>query len=147
MKLIPRDWDDFPTLAGLRRQMNRLFDYFPGFAEGEAGFEWGPPVNIVETPETLVVTAEVPGLEPKDIELSIVGDTLTIRGEKRVEKEEKGKTWYRREIAGGKFARSFTLPTPIDADHVDAFHKAGLLTITLPKRMEARSKRIDVKVK
>ena len=88
MKLIPREWEEFPTLTGLRRQMNRLFEYFPN-AE-EPGFEWWPAVNVAETPETVVVTAEMPGLDPKDIEISVVGDTLTIRGEKRFDKEEKG---------------------------------------------------------
>jgi HSP20 family protein len=145
MKLIPREWEEFPTLTGLRRQMNRLLDYFPN-AE-EPAFEWWPPVNVTETPETVVVTAEIPGLEPKEIEISVVGDTLTIRGEKRVEREDKGKTWYRREIAGGKFTRSFTLPTSVDAEHVDATSKAGLLVITLPKRAEARAKKIEVKIK
>lgn len=145
MKLIPRDWDEFPTLTGLRRHMNRLFDYFP--TAEEPGFEWWPAVNVSETPETVVVTAEIPGLEPKEIEISVVGDTLTIRGEKRMEREEKGKTWYRREIVGGKFTRSFTLPTSVDAEHVDATSKAGILTITLPKRAEARAKKIEVKIK
>jgi len=145
MKLIPREWEEFPTLTGLRRQMNRLLDYFPN-AE-EPTFEWWPAVNVTETPETVLVTAEIPGLEPKEIEISVVGDTLTIRGEKRIEKEEKGKTWYRREIAGGKFMRSFTLPTSVDAEHVDATSKMGLLTITLPKRAEARAKKIEVKIK
>lgn len=145
MKLIPREWDEFPTLTGLRRQMNRLLDYFPN-AE-ETAFEWWPAVNVIETPETVVVTAEVPGFEPKEIEISVVGDTLTIRGEKRIEKEEKGKTWYRREIAGGKFTRSFTLPASVDAEHVDATSKMGILTVTLPKRAEARAKKIEVKVK
>jgi HSP20 family protein len=145
MKLIPREWDEFPTLTGLRRQMNRLFEYFPN-AE-EPGFEWWPAVNVAETPETVVVTAEMPGLDPKDIEISVVGDTLTIRGEKRFEKEEKGKTWFRREIAGGKFTRSFTLPASVDPEHVDATSKAGILTITLPKRAEAKARKIEVKVK
>jgi HSP20 family protein len=147
MKLIPREWDDFPTMTSLRRQMNRLMDYFPSVAEGETMFEWWPAVNVCETPETVIVTAELPGLEPKDVEISVVGDTLTIRGEKRTEREEKGKTWYRREIASGKFTRSFTLPAPIDSEHVDATNKAGILTITLPKRAEARAKKIEVKVK
>jgi len=145
MKMIPREWEEFPTLTGLRRQMNRLLDYFP--AAEETGFEWWPAVNVVETPETVLITAEVPGLEPKEIEISVVGDTLTIRGEKRIEKEEKGKTWFRREIVGGRFTRSFTLPAPVDAEHVDATSKAGILTITLPKRAEARAKKIEVKVK
>ena len=145
MKLIPREWDEFPTLTGLRRQMNRLLDYFP--TAEESAFEWWPAVNVIETPETVVVTAEIPGLEPKEIEISVVGDTLTIRGEKRIEKEEKGKTWYRREIAGGQFTRSFTLPAPVDAEHVDATTKMGILTVTLPKRAEARAKKIEVKVK
>jgi HSP20 family protein len=125
--------------------MNRLFEYFP--TAEEQGFEWWPAVNVAETPETVVVTAELPGLDPKEIEISVVGDTLTIRGEKRFEREEKGKTWYRREIAGGKFTRSFTLPASVDAEHVDAACKAGILTITLPKRAEAKAKKIEVKVK
>ncbi|MCK6460959.1 MAG: Hsp20/alpha crystallin family protein [Planctomycetes bacterium] len=145
MKLIPREWEEYPTLTGLRRQMNRLFEYFP--TGEEPGFEWWPAVNVAETPETVVVTAELPGLEPKEIEISVVGDTLTIRGEKRIEREEKGKTWYRREIAGGKFTRSFTLPASVDAEHVDATSKAGILTITLPKRAEAKARKIEVKVK
>jgi HSP20 family protein len=146
MKLIPRDWEDGPTLLGLRRQMNRLFDYFQAPGESQ-GAGWWPPVNVTETPETVVVTAEVPGLEPKDIEISVVGDTLTIRGERRIETEEKGKTWFRREIAGGRFVRSFTLPAPIEAERVDAMAKAGLLVITLPKRAEARSRKIEIKVR
>jgi len=145
MKMIPREWDEFPTLTGLRRQMNRLLDYFP--TAEEPGFEWWPAVNVSETPETVVITAEVPGLDPKEIEISVVGETLTIRGEKRFEKEEKGKTWYRREIVGGKFTRSFNLPAAVDAEHVDATAKAGILTITLPKRAEAKAKKIEVKVK
>jgi len=145
MKLIPREWDEFPTLTGLRRQMNRLLDYFP--AAEEPGFEWWPAGNGVETRETVLVTAEIPGLDPKEIEISVVGDTLTIRGEKKFEKEEKGKTWYRREIVGGKFTRSFTLPTSVDPEHVDATSKAGILTITLPKRAEAKAKKIEVKAK
>ena len=145
MKMIPREWDEFPTLTGLRRQMNRLLDYFP--TAEEPGFEWWPAVNVSETPETVVITAEVPGLDPKEIEISVVGETLTIRGEKRFEKEEKGKTWYRREIVGGKFTRSFNLPAPVDAEHVDATAKAGILTITLPKRAEAKARKIEVKVK
>jgi HSP20 family protein len=145
MKLIPREWEEFPTLTGLRRQMNRLFEYFP--TAEEQGFEWWPAVNVAETPETVVVTAELPGLDPKEIEISVVGDTLTIRGEKRFEREEKGKTWYRREIMGGKFTRAFTLPASVDAEHVDATSKAGILTITLPKRAEAKAKKIEVKIK
>jgi HSP20 family protein len=144
MKLIPRDWDEFPTLTGLRRQMNRLFDYFPG---EEPAFDWLPAVNVTETPETVIVTAEVPGIEPKDIEISVVGDTLTLRGERRIDREEKGKTWYRREIMGGRFTRAFTLPASVDAEHIDAVTKAGILTVTLPKRAEAKARKIEVKVK
>lgn len=147
MTLTPREWDEFPTtLTTLRRQMNRLLDYFP-MVEGEPTFEWCPAVDICETPETIVVTAEMPGLEAKDVEISVAGDQLTIRGERRAEKEEKGKTWYRRELASGRFTRTFTLPISIDPEHIDATAKAGLLTITMPKRAEARAKKIEVKVK
>ena len=145
MRLIPYEWNDWPVATGLRHQMNRLLDtYFTGFGE-ERTMEWRPNIDVVETPETVVVKAELPGIEAKDIEISVVGDTLTIRGEKKFEREEKGKTWFRKEIAEGKFTRSLTLPTPIDAQSVDAVDRNGVLTITLPKKAEAKAHKIAIK--
>ena len=132
--------------------MNRLFQDF--FDEGFTGpgrlateEVWLPALDVVETPETFVVKAEVPGIDPKDIEISVSGDTLNIRGEKRAEKEEKGKTWYRVERSYGSFHRSVPLPIGVKADRVEAESKDGVLTITLPKIPEAMPKRIAVKTK
>ena len=149
MRLIPYRGDDFGGLIAMRERMNDLFG--PLVRGGETpmfgGQPWLPSVDIVETPETLQVKAEVPGFDPKDIEISVVGDTLTIKGEKTAEKEEKGKTWHRRECTSGTFFRSVTLPVEIDPDHVEAVEEAGVLTITLPKRVHATAKHITIKTK
>lgn len=147
MTLIP--WrGDWPSLSSLQREMNRLFEGFFGDETGltrAGGFT--PALDVAETPETVVVKAEVPGLDPKDVEISVTGDTLTIRGEKKEEKEEKGKSWHRVERRYGAFSRSVALPAPIDPDHVEAVSSNGLLTITIGKSKEAKPKKIEVKVR
>ena len=149
MRLIPYRADDFGSLTALQGRMNHLFDsFFGGDRPHTLGVQqWLPAVDVVETPETLLVKAELPGIDPKDIEISVVGDTLTIKGRKTTEKEEKGKTWHRRECTTGTFLRSITLPVDVDADHVEAVGEAGVLTITLPKREHAKARRITVKAK
>jgi HSP20 family protein len=147
MSLIP--WrGDWPSLSSLQREINRVFE---GFFDDDMGLTrpsgFAPAIDVAETPETVVVKAEVPGLDPKDVEISVTGDTLTIRGEKREEKEEKGKTWHRVERRYGAFARSVTLPAPIDPNHVEAVSSHGLLTITIGKSKEAKPKKIEVKVR
>lgn len=149
MRLIPYRGDDFGGVTALQDRMNHLFD---SFFRGEGphlfgGQRWLPSVDVLETPETLRVKAELPGIDPKDIEISVVGDTLTIKGEKTTEKEDKGKTWHRRECTSGTFLRSVALPVEVDADHVEAVDEAGVLTITLPKREHAKAKHIPVKAK
>lgn len=147
MRLTPYGGDDF-GLAALQNRMNRLFDTF--FREGETPFAseslW-PPVDVIDTPETLQVKAEVPGIDPKNIDISIVGNMLTISGEKSKEHEAKGKTWHRRERSVGTFRRSITLPMKVDASHVEAIDETGVLTITLPKVEQEKTKHIPVKIK
>ena len=147
MRLTPYGGDDFGVVA-LQNRMNRLFDTF--FREGDSplGIEqaW-PPVDVIDTPETIQVKAEVPGIDPRNIEISIVGNLLTISGEKSTEKEEKGKTWHRRERSIGKFQRAITLPMRVDPKHVEAIDETGVLTITLPKVEQEKAKHIPVKVK
>ena len=136
-------------LTTLRTELDRLFDRFwerefpelPAFAG-----EWSPSLDLSETKDALVVKAEIPGIEPKEIQISLQEQVLTVKGEKRREKEEKDEHYYRRERSWGAFARSIRLPAPVVGEKVTATFKNGLLTVTLPKAEEAKPKHIDVNV-
>jgi len=144
--------EEHPFLT-LQRDMNRLFDEFFG-GSWLAPFrtleeEWStfyPRVDVAETDAEIKVTAELPGLEPEDFEVSLSEDTLTIRGEKRQEREEKGRNYYRAERSYGSFQRSIPLPHIIDADKVNAEFSKGVLTVSLPK-IAAREDRKKIVVK
>lgn len=126
--------------VALQRDMNRLFE---GFGDGSwltpygtSETEWpmfSPRVDVVETDAEVKVQAELPGLEEKDFEVSVSQDTLTIRGEKKQEQEEKGRNYYRAERSYGSFQRSIPLPRNVDADRVSAEFTKGVLTVLLPK--------------
>jgi HSP20 family protein len=138
-------WPEIPTITGLQREMDRLFEDF--FRRGGLlrEWRWSPSVDVVETNDTVVVKAELPGLEPKDVDISVSGDTLTIKGEKKEEKEEKGKTFYRMERCYGSFCRTVELPTSVEADKAKADYKNGVLEITLPKTEQVKAKKIPIK--
>jgi HSP20 family protein len=144
MNLIP--WrNESLGLSTFRREMERLFEDLTGDG-GRHGMErWAPSMDVSETPEALVVKAELPGVDPKDVEISVSGDTLTLKGEKKEEKEEKGKTWHRVERSYGSFVRSVRLPSAVDPDRITAEAREGVLTVMLPKTEKAKTKRIEVK--
>ncbi len=125
--------------------MRRMFDLVPSSAESFA-FNV-PAVDVTEDDKAYKIAAELPGLEEKDIEVSLTGDVLTLKGEKRQEKEEKNKNWYLSERAFGAFQRAFELPEGIDRDKIAAAFAKGVLTVTLPKSAETQKqqKKIDVK--
>ena len=135
--------------------MNRLFDTFFGrfdlepfgaFHEGWDAFS--PRVDVVETDQEIVVSADLPGLDDKDIVVSLSRDALTVSGEKKQEKEEKDRNYHRVERSYGSFRRSIPLPCEVDDGKVDAVFQKGVLTITLPKKGDAKTrKRIAVKVR
>lgn len=136
----------------LQQEMNQLFDRFfdrsfglAPFGSEEERFSFIPSVDVVETDDAVRVSAELPGLDQKDIELSLDRDLLVIRGEKRSETEEKGRNSYRAERRYGAFSRSVRLPTEVKADKAEAAFKNGVLTVTLPKAETTRAKRITVK--
>ncbi len=135
-----------PFLA-LRREMDALFDGFFGATGGVQTLEtFEPRVDVAENDKEVRITAELPGVEEKDVEVSLSRDAITIKGEKREEKEEKGKEQYRMERSYGAFRRSFSLPCEVDADKATASFKKGVLTVMLPKTAEAaKSKKIEVK--
>ena len=140
--------DDF-GLSGVREDLSRLYDMV---ASGDFGMEtfrdWGkftPAIDIVENDDAVVIKADVPGLDPKDIDVSISGQTLTIKGEKCEESEDKEKGYYRSERRYGAFTRTVALPSNVDADKIKADCKKGVLTITLPKVESEKPKRISIK--
>ena len=143
---------DHPLLT-FQQEMNRLFDDFFGRSSvapfGELGEGWGlfsPRVDVAETEKEIVVSAELPGLDDEDIDVSLSRDMLTITGEKKQEKEKKGRNYYRVERSYGSFRRSVPLPAEVDTGKVDAVFRKGVLTITLPKTAEAKArKRIAIK--
>jgi HSP20 family protein len=150
-----REWE--LPFASLQREMNRLFDSFFGgvnlspWAPLERGVAeaFTPRVNVSETDKEIKISAELPGLDENDLDVSLTRDALTIKGEKKEEKEEKGTSYYRVERAYGSFTRSIPLPVDVNTDKVEATFKKGVLYITLPKTVNAieKTKKIQVKSK
>ena len=145
-----RDLTSFPSdMVSLQREMNRVFDSFfngvdePGLLNGT----WVPAVDVAEGDDTYTVKMELPGVNKEDVKITLESNILTIRGEKRAEGEVKEKNYHRTERSYGSFQRSFTLPTTVKNDKIDAVYKDGILTVTLPKAEEAKPKQIEVKVK
>ena len=134
--------------TGLKQEMDRLFDRFglePWAELPTALGDWAPSLDVSETKEAFVVKAETPGMESKDIQVSLQENMLTIKGEKRQEKEDKDERYHRVERAYGAFARSVRLPVAVDGSKVTAAFKNGLLTVTLPKTPGAKGATIPVK--
>jgi HSP20 family protein len=148
---VGRDRDvarsDNPFMS-LQRQIDRLFDDFtrgfPVFSGSGAG-EMLPSVDVTETDKQIEITAELPGLEEKDVQVNFADNVLTIRGEKKAEKEEKDKTYRLVERSYGSFVRSLELPDGVDANTIKASIDKGVLKVTVPKPAPAQVKKIDVK--
>ncbi len=140
-------WDPFKDLVTLREKMNRLFEEaFTGRGEEKdlVSGTWTPSVDIYETENSLVLTAEVPGIKEDDVEIKIEDNTLILQGERKFEKETKEESYHRIERSYGSFYRSFTLPSSIDQDKIQAEHENGVLRITMPKRPELKPKKVKV---
>jgi len=139
--------DPFRDFSEIQSEMNRLFDSFVG-RPGHGGAEriWIPGVDMHETPDHLVVTMDLPGLNEKDISLSITGDMLVLRGERRANTEAKQDSYYRGERWVGKFERTLPLPIPVQADQVKASYRDGVLTVSMPKVEEIKPKEIKIDV-
>lgn len=142
------EWKPFREVSRLRREMDRLWDEF--FGPGRRAFqpleaEWVPAVDVAETPDKVVVKAEVPGIEAKEIDISLSGDVLTIKGEKKSEREEKKENYHLVERSYGSFSRSLRLPASVEADKIEATYKQGVLTVTCPKKEKVKPKAIEIK--
>jgi HSP20 family protein len=140
-------WDPFRDMVSLREKMNRLFeDVFTGRGDDKelASSTWAPAVDIFETENELVMSAEIPGIDEKDIEIKLEDNTLTLKGERKFEKETRQENYHRIERSYGSFYRAFTLPNSVDLDKIHAEHENGILKITLPKRQELKPRNVKI---
>ena len=138
-------WDPFRDLSMLQDRMNRLFDdagrtWRPD--EPAPTTSWSPAVDIFETEGEIVVKAELPGMDRKDITLNLENNVLTLRGERRFQKETKDENYHRIERSYGAFSRAFSIPTMVDEEKIRADYKDGVLKILLPKKDQAKPKHI-----
>lgn len=144
-------WDPFQDLISLQERMNRLFeqtlDRSRGEGEGMVAGTWAPAVDIYETPDSIVLQAELPGLSKDDIDIQVRDNVLTLKGERRSEKEVKEGNYLRVERAYGGFQRAFTLPAAVQADKIRAVFKDGVLDVSIPKAEETKPKQIKIDVK
>jgi len=142
-------WDPFREVGTLQDRMNRMFDevWGRGHREDESVTgNWMPSVDVKETKDALQLIAELAGIDPKDVEVTVEGGVLTLKGSRQFEKAVEGESYHRVERAYGTFERSFTLPTNVDPDRIQAIYKHGVLHLSLPKREEARPKSIAIKI-
>jgi HSP20 family protein len=141
-------WEPFRGLSTLHDQINRLFEdsLFRGQPGDTSLTTWAPSVDIYETEHELVVKADLPDMEEKDLDVRVENNVLTIRGERKFEKQVNQDNYLRMERAYGSFCRSFSLGNTVDTDKIKAEYKNGVLTVRVPKREEAKPKQIKVSV-
>ena len=142
-------FEPFRDLLSLQERMNRLFnESYRSQQTSEddwaLGGTWAPAVDIYEQDNNIVIKTELPGLDPKDVDIRLDNNVLTIKGERKLDNEVKKENYHRVERSYGAFTRSFTLPNTVDPNSIKAEFKDGLLRITLPKREEAKPKQIQI---
>ena len=137
-------WEPFRDIARLQDEMNRLFD--ERVFKGGESVGWTPACDIYEDEEGLTLRFELAGVDPKDVEVRFDNGVLTLRGERKLEREDRRENYHRVELSYGTFTRSFSLPGTVDADKIRAESKNGVLVISLPKRADAKPRSIQVKV-
>jgi len=144
--MLPARWDPFRDVLSLQDRINRVFSDYPLRWMGEEPVgTWVPPVDIYERGDDLVVRAEMPGLNRDDIEVNVQSGTLTLKGERKRDQEYSDENVHRIERQYGSFARSFTLPTEVDASRIKAVYKDGVLEINLPKAEAAKPKKVEIR--
>ncbi len=136
-------WDPFRELWDMRRTMDRLMEgSYPGSEVGQQSF--GMPMDVCETQDAYEIEAALPGIKPEDVDVTLDQNTLTIRGETKVDDDQDDKNYHLRERRYGTFTRSITLPSNIQSDAINATYEDGILKLHLPKAEEARPKRIQI---
>ena len=146
MRMLTR-WEPFPRATSLQGQINRLFsEVVERTGEESSLTAWAPAVDIYETEHELVVKAELPDVDPQDLDIRVENNILRIRGERKFEKKVNEENYLRVERAYGSFARSFTLANTVNSEAIKADYQNGVLTLTIPKKEEAKPKQIKVNV-
>ena len=140
--------ESWSSLRRLSSALDEAFGAWPFQEEGNGAITsaWLPPCDVFEDKETVKIVAELPGVRPEDVKLSLENNLLTIRGEKRQQAEERNERVHRYERSYGSFERSFALPSTVDPDKIAAKYENGVLTVTIPKAERARPREIPVKV-
>ncbi len=141
-------YDPFRDLRNLQNEMNRVFGgNTVRFSDREESFRgvWAPNVDIFESADKIVLEAELAGLKSEDVDVSIENNVVTLKGERKFEKADESDNYHRVERAYGSFARSFTLPRTVVSDEANADFQNGVLRVTLPKREEAKARKIEIK--
>ncbi len=144
-------WDPFEELREVQRSLDRLFDELVGRrparrAQAREAAVWEPAVEVYETDQEVVVRAELPGVDPKDVNVTVQDNTVTIEAEAREEQEERGRTYLRRELRYGRFVRSLALPAEVRSDAAKASYRNGVLEVRVPKSERAKPKQVKVEV-
>jgi len=139
-------WSSVPDTFNLRREMQELFDAVNWPRTSGENVIWAPAINVRENDEQVIVEAELPGVRAEDVDISVENGMLTITGEKRADQEKKEENWHIVERRYGRFERSFTLARAVDLENIHATFNDGVLRIELPKREEAKPRRIRVDV-
>ena len=140
-------WDPFREVISLQNRVNSLFRDFNESGENAlTTASFTPAVDVYEDTEKVVLKLEVPGIEEKDLDVRVENHTLTVKGERKFEKEEKEENFHRIERRYGSFYRAFTLPSTVDTENVDASYNAGVLKLELKKKPEAQPKQIKINV-
>ena len=141
-------YDPFRELRSLQDEVNRLFNVGitrSGNGEDIVRGAWTPSVDIFENQDKIVLEAELAGMNPEDVDISIENNIITLKGERKFEKNEETENYHRVERSYGSFVRSFTLPRTVVSDEADASFENGILKVTLPKREEAKARKIEIK--
>ncbi|MBN2807941.1 MAG: Hsp20/alpha crystallin family protein [Deltaproteobacteria bacterium] len=145
----PTGWAPFQDLVTIQDRINNLFEDSMGYRDDRslASTTWKPLVDIFEDEEAITIKAELPEVDEKDVQINLDNNMLTIKGERKLEKEEKKESYHRVERYYGQFQRSFELPTTVDRKNIAASYDKGVLKIVLPKKEESQPKKVKIEIK
>ncbi|MCD6430741.1 MAG: Hsp20/alpha crystallin family protein [Deltaproteobacteria bacterium] len=144
-----RGWAPFQDLVTIQDRINNLFEGSMGYKDDKslASTTWKPLVDIFEDEEAITIKAELPEVDEKDVQINLDNNMLTIKGERKLEKEEKKESYHRVERYYGSFQRSFELPATVDRDNIAASYDKGVLKVVLPKKEDSQPKKVQIEIK
>ncbi|HNW91568.1 MAG TPA: Hsp20/alpha crystallin family protein [bacterium] len=137
-------WRPWSEVSGVQDEVNKIFDDFFNRPTQQGNALFSPPLDIAETENEILVRIELPGVQQSDIDVTVHDGVLTVKGEKKISKEDKNLQWHRVERDYGSFTRSLTLPNTINHESIKASHKDGVLTLTMAKREETKPRQIKI---